>query len=55
MTGAKDANNLTLASTKIENAIELTFGSGDNEVKVKYDAILIDNADPYDTLSISWS
>lgn len=55
MTGAKDSNNLTLASSKTENAIELTFGSGDNEVKVKYDAILIDNADPYDTLSISWS
>ena len=54
MKDAKDSNNLTLSASTAEN-ITITYGTGDNAVDVEYNVYYIDNADPYDTKSISWS
>lgn len=56
MTGAKDSNNLTVAADKTENALEVTYGTGEGtSVTIKYDVLVVDMADPYDTKTISWS
>lgn len=54
MKEAKDKNNLTLSVSTADN-IKITYGSGDNAVEIEYNVYYIDNADPYDEKTISWS
>ena len=54
MTGAKDANGLTLDVAQKDN-IKITYGTGDNTVEVEYNVFVISHDAAYDTTGISWS
>lgn len=54
MTGAKDANGLTLDVATKDN-IKITYGTGDNAVEVEYNVYVISHDAAYDTTGISWS
>lgn len=54
MTGAKDANGLTLDVATKDN-IKITYGTGDNTVEVEYNVYVISHDAAYDTTGISWS
>lgn len=54
MTGAKDANGLTL-DVATKDSIKITYGTGDNAVEVEYNVYVISHDAAYDTTGISWS
>lgn len=54
MKDAKDSNNLTLSVSTGEN-ITINYGTEETPINVEYNVYYIDNADPYDTVKITWA